>query len=374
MSLLAQMRLVIHEENTTVMSGSDAEAKSSTEDKDFVVVERPTARVVLPSAEDHDDGSEYESAQEDTEENEEDPFEDFPDDTDELELVHARLSSLAPLRLQRFTGHLKRLCLRQNVVSFLDPEVFCQLQKLDELDLYDNKIKMVGDALDQLSSLTILDLSFNMLRSIPDSIAHLRSLRTVFFVQNRITKITNLEASVSLTSLELGGNRIRRIEGLDALVNLEELWIGKNKLSKLENLDNLKKLRILSLQSNRITKIENLEKLENLEDLYLSHNGVERIEGLEHNKKLKTLDLGTNFVPAIENISHLTSLEELWLNNNKIPDLNALDRQLRHLAPLETIYLEGNPCQQSEGANYRRKIILSLPQVKQIDATFAKPL
>ena len=42
----------------------------------------PTARVVLPSAEEHDDGSEYESAQEDVEENEEDPLEDFPDDAD----------------------------------------------------------------------------------------------------------------------------------------------------------------------------------------------------------------------------------------------------------------------------------------------------
>lgn len=36
--------------------------------------------MVLPSAD--DDGSEYESAQEDVEENEEDPFEDFPDDVD----------------------------------------------------------------------------------------------------------------------------------------------------------------------------------------------------------------------------------------------------------------------------------------------------
>ena len=54
-----------------------------------------------------------------------------------------------------------------------------------------------------------LDLSFNLLRSIPDALAHLRSLETVYFVQNRISKITGLEASVSLTSLELGGNKIR---------------------------------------------------------------------------------------------------------------------------------------------------------------------
>jgi protein phosphatase 1 regulatory subunit 7 len=111
-----------------------------------------------------------------------------------------------------------------------------------------------------------------------------------------------------------------------------------------------------------------------LEELYLSHNGVERLEGLENNTKLRTLDVGVNFVPAIENISHLVSLEELWLNNNKIADLRALEPQLKSMESLETIYLEGNPCQQAEGTGYRRKIMLALPQVKQIDATFARLL
>lgn len=57
------------------------------------------------------------------------------------------------------------------------------------------------------------------------------------------------------------------------------------------------------------------------------------------------------------------------LNNNKIADLRALEPQLKNMASLETIYLEGNPCQQAEGTGYRRKIMLALPQVKQIDAT-----
>lgn len=57
------------------------------------------------------------------------------------------------------------------------------------------------------------------------------------------------------------------------------------------------------------------------------------------------------------------------LNNNKITDLRALEPQLKNMTDLETIYLEGNPCQQVEGASYRRKIMLALPQVKQIDAT-----
>jgi protein phosphatase 1 regulatory subunit 7 len=106
------------------------------------------------------------------EEEDEDFLEDFPDDTtvslailddnplialflllQELELLHSRLTSLKCLRLSRFAQHLKKLGLRQNLVSFLDPNVFCLLTNLEELDLYDNRIKTVGDALTNLTTL-----------------------------------------------------------------------------------------------------------------------------------------------------------------------------------------------------------------------------
>lgn len=57
-------------------------------------------------------------------------------------------------------------------------------------------------------------------------------------------------------------------------------------------------------------------------------------------------------------------------NDNKIPNLNDLESQLSKHKKLETIYLEGNPCQKAEGVNYRRKVMLALPQVGQIDATY----
>ncbi|KZP31664.1 L domain-like protein [Athelia psychrophila] len=341
---------------------------------------KKTARVVLPSAEpevedDHEvsedelEEGHIENADDDT-----DYLGEFPDETDELNLLHQRIGSLKSLRLERFAKHLKRLCLRQNFISFLDPEVFSLLTEMEELDFYDNKLKTVGDALNTMSKLTVLDLSFNLLKSVPETLVHLKLLDTVYFVQNRISRISGLESvGATLRSLELGGNKLRRIENLDALVNLEELWLGKNKISKLENLGSLKRLKILSIQSNRITKIENLESLENLEDIYLSHNGVKKLEGLDHNLKLKTLDLGSNFVPDVENIVHLTRLEEVWLNNNKITTLQTLEPQLRTATALETIYLEGNPVQESEGGNYRRKIKMALPQLSQIDATYVKP-
>lgn len=76
---------------------------------------------------------------------------------------------------------------------------------------------------------------------------------------------------------------------------------------------------------------------------------------------------------SIVNIKKETLVDQvisaIQLNGNKIPDLNALEPQLKHLGSLQTIYLEGNPCQEAEGVNYRRKIMLALPQLTQIDAT-----
>ncbi|KAK7033064.1 LRRcap domain-containing protein [Favolaschia claudopus] len=359
-----------HDPNAQVVSAPTVNDTVAVGDEAAVSAAPPerSARVVLPEPEEESD----EEPEEAFIEEDRDFLVELPDETEDLDLVHLKIGSLAPLRLPRFAAHLKKLCLRQNFISRLEPEIFQPLQNLQELDLYDNKVKHVGDGLNGLPELSVLDLSFNLIRTVPEALQQLPALHTVYFVQNRISKISNLQASVSLRSLELGGNKIRKIENLESLVNLEELWIGKNKIAKLENLGTLKRLRILSLQSNRITKLENLEELDSLEELYLSHNGVQRIEALEHSTKLTTLDLGNNFIPELENVSHLIHLQELWMSNNKIPNLHALDSQLKHITTLETLYLEGNPCQTEDMAGYRRKIILALPQLKQIDATYVK--
>ena len=56
-------------------------------------------------------------------------------------------------------------------------------------------------------------------------------------------------------------------------------------------------------------------------------------------------------------------------SGNQISSLEGLERQLGDKKDLETIYLEHNPVQRTEGTAYRRKISLALPQLKQIDAT-----
>ncbi|XP_041125611.1 protein phosphatase 1 regulatory subunit 7-like isoform X3 [Polyodon spathula] len=159
------------------------------------------------------------------------------------------------------------------------------------------------------------------------------------------------------------------IENIENLSHLDSLFLGTNKITKLQNLDGLASLTVLSIQSNCITRIEGLQCLMNLRELYLSHNGIEVIEGLENNKKLTTLDIAANRIKKIENISHLTELQEFWMNDNQIENWGDLD-ELKNAHSLETVYLERNPLQKDP--QYRRKIMLALPTVRQIDATFIR--
>lgn len=57
------------------------------------------------------------------------------------------------------------------------------------------------------------------------------------------------------------------------------------------------------------------------------------------------------------------------MNDNQIDNWSDLD-ELKNAKSLETVYLERNPLQKDP--QYRRKIMLALPTVRQIDATFIR--
>ncbi|KAJ2086428.1 formin-binding protein [Coemansia sp. RSA 986] len=295
----------------------------------------------------------------------------FANDETSIELMHSRLRSLSDLDFTRF-AELAYLGFRQNLIADTTPLAsLSNITTLKELDMYDNRLKCVDQGIAALTQLENLDLSFNKIRAIEnvDSLVHLRDL---FFVSNKIQTIENLSRLTMLRNLELGANRIRIIQNLDELVNLEELYLGKNKIARLENLGNLRRLRILSIQSNRITRIEGLENLESLEELYLSHNGIERIENLEHNTKLTIFDITKNRISELSGIAHLQQLEDLWASGNQLASFDNIETTCGSLKALQTVYLEFNPIQLAQPANYRRKLMLALPQITQIDATLCR--
>ncbi|KAF3858246.1 hypothetical protein F7725_011447 [Dissostichus mawsoni] len=271
---------------------------------------------------------------------------------EDVDLVHCRIGNIEGLEVLQ---KCKTLSLRQNLIKKI--ENLDSLRSLRELDLYDNQIRK----LENLQNLTEIEKV--------EGLEQLTQLKKLFLLHNKIGNIANLDHLTGLDMLELGSNRIRILENLDTLSSLQSLFLGTNKITTLQNLDGLHNLTVLSIQSNRITKIEGLQNLLNLRELYLSHNGIEVIEGLENNKKLTTLDIAANRVKKIENINHLTDLQEFWMNDNQIDNWSDLD-ELKNAKSLETVYLERNPVQKDP--QYRRKIMLALPSVRQIDATFIR--
>lgn len=294
---------------------------------------------------------------------------DLPDDSEFIELVHLKIRSMDDLDLQRFKN-LKSLVLRQNLLESVGAVKYLP-DDIEELDFYDNRIKHISSYINEKTQLKSLDFSFNKIKNIKN-VEDLVELENLYFVQNKISHIVNLEKMTKLKNLELGGNRVSKIENLDTLVSLEQLWLGKNYVRKFENLGALKNLKILSIQSNKITKLEGLDELENLEELYVSHNGIEKIEGLEKNSKLTTLDITSNRITKFENLSHLKNLTDVWASYNKFESFEDVEKELKDIKGLETVYLEGNPLQLKNPTSYRRKLIMFLPQVEKIDATYVR--
>ncbi|KAJ4355716.1 protein phosphatase regulatory subunit Sds22 [Didymosphaeria variabile] len=295
----------------------------------------------------------------------EDLLEDYPEDEEDIELVHMRVSNMAALRLERFKK-LKRLGLRQNQITNVDiPEDIAP--QLEDLDFYDNLISHVK-GFDACKELVLLDLSFNKIKHIK-RINHLAKLKDLFFVQNKISTIEGLEGLTNLRQVELGANRIREIQNLETLTGLEQLWLGKNKITELKGLDTLANLKILSIQSNRLTSFAGLSKLKNLEELYISHNAINEIAHLEENTNLRVVDISSNPIQHLKGLESLEHLQEFWASNCQLGDFNEVEKQLKDKEELETVYFEGNPLQKSQPVLYRNKVRLALPQIRQIDAS-----
>lgn len=328
----------------------------------------PKAVITNPEALEDSDYSDPDAPPVEEIDADEDLLEDEDVNSEDIDLVHCRISSLSALHLERFEK-LQRLCLRQNQIQRINfPSNIAPSMK--ELDLYDNLISHIK-GLDEFRDLNTLDLSFNKIKHIKN-ISHLVHLTEIYFVQNKISTIEGLEGLLKLRNLELGANRIREIENLDHLAALEELYLGKNKIVEMKNLDALQNLRIISIQSNRLTNITGLSNLPNLEELYLSHNAITDLTGLENNTALRVLDFSNNQVSHLEHLSSLKNLEELWASNNQLSSFDEIERELKNKEKLQTVYFEGNPLQMNGPAVYRNKVRLALPQIVQIDATYLR--
>lgn len=323
-----------------------------------------------------------------------------------IEVFSERLFSFSELDLQN-CHNCTELILRKNLIHALDPFPDHLAQRLQELDLFDNKIKKIGNFFETWTvvdptapvaedgdgnaapkvhtitqqvtaafpNLVKLDLSYNQIKKIVGLDSLGPTLKELYLVENKIKEITGLDKLVHLELLELGGNRIRSIgNGLSQLVSLKQLWLGKNKISSLgTSLHALQALELLSVQANRLTQIEPESFPEasfpKLKEVFFSENGFTTIENLPLHA-MELLDFSMNPIPSINeaviNKSNLPCLSEFWLTDGKVRDWTEVDKFKVFEDTLRTLYLERNPIE--EDHRYRDKVYRALPFLTQIDS------
>ena len=145
-----------------------------------------------------------------------------------------------------------------------------------ELNLSNNQISDLPEAITKLSNLTELYLSNNQLSALPKSVIKLSNLTELYLSNNQLSFLPESLGNFSnLTELYLSANQLSFLpEFLGNFSNLTRLDLSRNQLSTLPNsLGNLSNLTRLDLSANQLLALpEALTKLSNLTRLYLSGN------------------------------------------------------------------------------------------------------
>uniref|UniRef100_A0A1I8GUG4 Leucine-rich repeat-containing protein 40 n=1 Tax=Macrostomum lignano TaxID=282301 RepID=A0A1I8GUG4_9PLAT len=253
------------------------------------------------------------------------------------------------VRVHRQVSHLAVVDVRDNRLIRL-PDAVGQLAELRSLNASKNRLIELPPSLassgslvqlsptacpnvelppdiGRLDSLSELDIADNQLTGLPDSIAMLRCLRCLEAGGNRIDSLPAGVAHLpALSRLGLAGNRLEHLPG-GPYPALEVLDLSDNQLTDLPPIgadpDSPAKLKELHLVNNRISRLlpDRLRPL-----------GV----------SLRHLDLKRNCLSElpVELAGLLPLLERLDLTNN---DLSSLPNELGLLTGLKCILLDGNP-------------------------------
>ncbi|XP_063900473.1 protein flightless-1 homolog [Zophobas morio] len=162
-----------------------------------------------------------------------------------------------PAAIRRLEGKLFHLSLANNPRLEKDRlrSVLCGLTNLVSLNLAGTgRSESSLSELRNLSKLTYLDLSNNALSSVPEALFELNNLKHLKLNKNKISSFTvKKDSSVSeLTSLNLSHNKLEKLdESIGCLVKLENFYISNNKLSALPaSFGFLKELHCLYINSN----------------------------------------------------------------------------------------------------------------------------
>jgi len=260
----------------------------------------------------------------------------------ELDLSRLALSEL-PIQIWDL-DRLEFLNLAENRLTAL-PETIGRLFQLRKLVLSRNELAALPESIGSLARLVTLDVTENRLAALPERIGGLAALQNLSIESNQLLLLPERIGDLSqLASLDLTGNRLAVLpETIGRLAALRKLVLRRNELVALpESLGSLARLETLDLTGNRLTALpESTGGLSALQILVIEANQLtalpKRIGDLS---RLVALNATGNLLTALpESIGRLAALRELQVSRN---ELAKLPESLGSLGRLETLDLTGN--------------------------------
>jgi len=162
------------------------------------------------------------------------------------------LHTLSQLQSGELAG-IKRLSLAEDLTS-LPVEVFTLADSLEVLDISNNQLKTLPEALTQLKKLKIIFASNNLFETLPDVLGRCENLEMVGFKSNRINQVPENSLPPKLRWLILTDNRIEVLpESLGERPRLQKLALAGNCLTQLpQSIAKLHNLELVRISANRL--------------------------------------------------------------------------------------------------------------------------
>ncbi|XP_020791148.1 vasorin b [Boleophthalmus pectinirostris] len=247
--------------------------------------------------------------------------------SEDLTMCFQRRSSSIPTGVSPLTKHLY---LFSNGIVSLSTEDFRGMEKLEMLDLSQNKLTELPDRVfEPLSSLKNLDLSSNQISYISEkSFQGLALLERLYLYNNHLEAIhpAAFDGMEHLLELKLQGNALTSIPIL-AMPRLLLLDLSFNHLPTLGPSDiQMPNLESLKLGGVGLTKLdaELIGNLKNLHELDLSRNQLETFPPvLKETHRLIHLNLANNPMGPlnIQDLQNLSELQELDISTLSLQSL-----------------------------------------------------
>lgn len=243
---------------------------------------------------------------------------DGEDDKNGVQTISSLDFSFLELDLDTIESNL----LMQISTPTLRPEI------ITTLNLSGNQIKCLPPSIINFVGLEVLDIGQNQIERIDEAINSLTNLSTLIASNNLLSssplpKDFGSYHANNLKVLSLGGNQITNIPSqIYDLRALKSLYLGSNLISELsKDVKRLENLRILYLGGNCLTSIPTeVGNLVHLQALSLCENKLRTLpSSIANLRNLKSLALHKNLLTALPpEIVKLRGLSELSLRNNPL--------------------------------------------------------